>query len=181
MCKLESYGIQCPIYPWLQPFLTKRYMKVVVDGESSSKVSLDSGGQGPVLGPLLLLCHINDLPLAVNSKVRLFADDCLLYRRIKTQHDRIVLQNGLLELEKWATKWGTRLNAQGSYVMGDNCKSVHFDTNCNHILKQGEENPYLGSTLTENFKWSSHIIKITRKANSTLGFLRRNLRIFPMG
>ena len=81
MSKLESYGIQGPIDQWLRTFLTKRYMKVVVDGESSSKVSVDSGvPQGTVLGPLLFLWHINDLPLAVNSKVRLFADDCLLYK-----------------------------------------------------------------------------------------------------
>ena len=63
LSKLESYGIQGPIYQWLRTFLTKRYMKVVVDGESSSKVSVDSGvPQGTVLGPLLILCHIKKRP-----------------------------------------------------------------------------------------------------------------------
>ena len=76
-------------------------MQVVVEGETSSKASVDSGvPQGAVLGPLLFLCHINDLPLAVTSTVRLFADDCLLYRKITIQHDHITLQNDFIELEK---------------------------------------------------------------------------------
>ena len=75
-------------------------MKVVVDGESSSDAQVISGvPQGTVLGPLLVLCHINDLPEKVFSQVRLFADDCLLYRPIRTPEDRIALQNDLKNLE----------------------------------------------------------------------------------
>ena len=56
-------------------------MRVVVDGDFSVSVTVDSGvPQGTVLGPLLFLCHINNLPDCVTSQVRLFADDCLLYR-----------------------------------------------------------------------------------------------------
>ena len=90
--------------------VTQRYMQVVVEGETSSKVPVESGvSQGTVLGPLLFLCHINDLPLSVSSKVRLFADDCLLYRTINSQQDHNTLQNDLSELEKWVNKWGTCL------------------------------------------------------------------------
>ena len=75
-------------------------MKVVVDGESSSDAQVISGvPQGTVLGPLLFLCHINDLPEKVSSQVRLFTDDCLLYRPIRTPEDRIALQNDLKNLE----------------------------------------------------------------------------------
>ena len=50
--KLESFGITGSIHHWLRKFLTKRYMQVVVDGESSNKVTVDSGvTQGTVLGP----------------------------------------------------------------------------------------------------------------------------------
>jgi hypothetical protein len=54
--------------------------------------------QGTVLGSIMFLCHINDLPDCVNSSVRLFADDCLLYRTIKKEEDHLTLQAGLKHL-----------------------------------------------------------------------------------
>ena len=82
----------------------------------------------------------------------------------------------LHELEKWATKWGMRFNANKCYVMSINQKSSHFYQLDNQILKQVEVNPYLGVILLENLKFSPHIRNITKKANSTLGFLKRKLK-----
>ena len=70
-----------------------------------------------VLGPLLFLCHINDLPDAVKSSVRLFADDCLLYRTIKSAKDHQLLQEDHKSLETWANDWGIRFNAQKCYFV----------------------------------------------------------------
>lgn len=87
--KLNNYGIDGKILRWLRTFLTRRSMKVVLNGEQSKQVPVLSGvPQGTVLGPLLFLCHINDLPSRVKSQVRLFADDCLLYRPIKNLEDQ---------------------------------------------------------------------------------------------
>jgi hypothetical protein len=81
MYKLEKYGIKRDLHKWLTSFLTQREMRVVIEGEQSNKAVVESGvPQGTVLGPLLFLCHINDLPECVKSQVGLFADDCLLYR-----------------------------------------------------------------------------------------------------
>ena len=86
--KLSHYGITEPLHKWLTTFLTHRTMRVVLEGTSSEKTSVDSGvTQGTILGPLLFLLHINDLPNCVKSRVRLFADDCLLYRKINTFQD----------------------------------------------------------------------------------------------
>ena len=92
-------------------------MQVVVEGETSTKMTVDSGvPQGTVLGPIVFLCHINDLSCSVTSQVRLFADDCLLYRTIRTQADHISLHNDLSELEKWAEMWDMPFNAKRCYI-----------------------------------------------------------------
>ena len=62
--------------------------------------------QGTVLGPLLFLLHINDLPSVASSKVRRFADDCLIYRNIKNKQDQHFLEN-----------WGMRFNAAKCNIM----------------------------------------------------------------
>jgi len=178
--KLNEYGVKGHLHQWFTAFLTRRHMKVVVDGETSEEVTVDSGvPQGTVLGPILFLCHINDLPDAVKSNVRLFADDCLLYREIQSQEDHNILQNDLQELEQWAARWGMRFNAKKCYIMSIKQRSSRFYDLSGHILQQVKTNPYLGVTISEDLKWEPHISKITGKASSTVGFLRRNLKMCP--
>ena len=105
--KLDHYGIRGTTLNWIQNFLTNRTQKVVVDGSSSESARVKSGvPQGTVLGPLLFLTYINDLPSTVSSQVRLFADDCLLYRPIKCRADQEKLQRDLSALQDWADRWG---------------------------------------------------------------------------
>ena len=77
--KLEFYGIRGHLFKWISSWLTKRYQRVIVDGESSSATTVKSGvPQGTVLGPLMFLVYINDINEIITSSVRLFADDCYL-------------------------------------------------------------------------------------------------------
>ena len=86
----NSQEIHSKILFWITNFLNNRKQRVVADGSFSNYADVESGvPQGTVLGPLLFLLHINDLPSCVNSKVRLFSDDCLLYREIKNNQDQI--------------------------------------------------------------------------------------------
>ena len=73
--------------------------------------------QGTVLGRLLFLIHINDLSSVVSSKVRLFADYCLICGNIKNKEDQIALQNYLNLLENWGNTCGMRFNAAKCNIM----------------------------------------------------------------
>ena len=90
LLKLQHYGIRGHLLSWIESFLTGRSQKVLVEGKSSSSVPHVASGvpQGTVLGPKLFLLYINDLPNNVSSTTRLFADDSLLYRRIRSGEDR---------------------------------------------------------------------------------------------
>ena len=140
--KMRQYGVDGNISAWLSDFLTNRKMRVVIDGEESEAVPVDSGvpqGTVQLLWPLLFLCNIHDLPDAVKSTVQLFADDCLLYRQVKSTEDHISLQQDLQSLETWAKTWGIRFNAKKCYIMSINSKSTHFYRLGGHILQQVPE------------------------------------------
>ncbi|KAL8564564.1 hypothetical protein ACOMHN_003322 [Nucella lapillus] len=155
-------------------------MSVVIEGDSSDQTTVDSGvPQGTCLGPLLFLCHINDLPDTVKSQVRLFADDCLLYREINSFQDHLQLQNDLCQLETWASDWGMNFNPKKCFILGIQQSSNFIYTLCNTPLQHVSSNPYLGILFSNDLKWSTHIASTTKKASSTLGFLRRNLHFFP--
>jgi hypothetical protein len=185
LSKLEHYGIDGAILQWIRSFLTTRYQHVVVDGVQSEWVKVRSGvPQGTVLGPLLFLLHINDLPNNITSQARLFADDCLVYRPIKCLEDQLALQRDLDTLVNWADTWGMRFNPSKCNIMRISKTSKPLErmyTMCGTVISQVQDAKYLGVNINENLTWSNHISKVCSKANSTLGFLRRNLRVCPEG
>ena len=118
----------------------------------------------------------------VTSHVRLFADDCLLYRPIRSVVDQEGFQRDLEALEQWATTWGMRFNAKKCYLMNITRTRNHLTHNYslnNHILQTVTREKYLGITISNDLNWSTHINTITNKCNSKLGFLRRNLSRCP--
>ena len=73
---------------WINSWLSGCTQQAVVDGQSSDPVPVLSGVlKGSVLGPILFLIFINDLPVNIRSSVRLFEDDCALYRNIYSIQD----------------------------------------------------------------------------------------------
>ena len=181
--KLNGYDIQNNTHRWINNFLRHRVQRVVVGGEHSTWTDVVSGvPQGTVLGPLLFLCYINDLPNNLQSSVRLFADDCVIYRDIQNEFDSNVLQEDLDTLRKWETNWQLCFNPSKCFVMRltHSRSPKHFNYKLgSSILKETDGHHYLGVYITNNFTWNKHIHQITSKANQTLGFITRNLYSCP--
>ena len=73
--------------------------------------------QGTILGRLRFLFYINDLPENVKANVKLFADDCLLYKEINNICDGQDLQNDLKALESLENEWQMSFNADKSFII----------------------------------------------------------------
>ena len=99
---LHGYGIDSITLEWIRSFLSGRTQSVVVDGAESDTLPVTSGvPQGSVLGPAMFLVYINSFPKGVNSTVRLFADDTVIYREISSEEDHHTLQADLDTLVQW--------------------------------------------------------------------------------
>ena len=91
---------------------------MVLEGEESGSVPVTSGvPQGSVLGPILFLVYINDLPDELSSQVRLFADDTAVYLTIGGADDGKVLQNDLDRLSVWEDRWDMEFNPSKCQVV----------------------------------------------------------------
>ena len=94
--KLHKHGVRGNTLFWIKAFLTGRSQTVVLEGESSPEIPVNSGvPHGSVLGPLLILLYINDLPENIHSQVRLFADNTAIYITINNHSDSDTLQQDL--------------------------------------------------------------------------------------
>ena len=185
LLKLHHYGIRGRLLSWVEDFLSSRSQQVLVDGRSSGTAGVTSGvPQGSVLGPLLFLVFINDLPDCVSSEVRLFADDCLMYRPVRDQADAVALQEDLDHLQVWERTWQMSFNADKCEVLRVTNKrkniiktdyTIHGNT-----LRTVDQAKYLGVTIQSNLSWNPHVDNICAKANKTRGFLQRNLRKSPL-
>jgi len=181
--KLDHYGVRGNLLNWLKSFLSDRSQQVVVDGIKSSPCAVTSGvPQGSVLGPALFLIYINDIVSNIQSEIRLFADDILLYRSINTPRDHDVLQEDLDTLIKWSNDWMMEFNISKCNVMqvttNQNVSSFSYKM-CNMPLSIVEEHDYLGIRLHHKLSWTPQINHICSKANRLLGFLKRNLYHAP--
>ena len=127
--KISKYGIKGNILGWIDSFLSNRTQLVAVGAAESSRSNVTSGiPQGSVLGPLLFVIYINDLPEVVdkNSHVFLFADDTKVSRQIRTDADQIILQKDIDNLKIWSDTWLLKFHP-------DKCVSMTIQNSANAI------------------------------------------------
>lgn len=135
-----------------------------------------------MLGPLLFLIYINDLPSFVNSNVHLFADDCVIFREVLSDYDTTTLQSDLNVVADWCNSGRMELNinkCKAMRISSSNTATFSYYLN-NTALEAVESYKYLGVHITSNLTWSLHIQNIMNSANRMLGYLRRNFYNAPL-
>ncbi|MEW8548552.1 MAG: reverse transcriptase domain-containing protein [Candidatus Thiodiazotropha sp.] len=180
MKKLWGYGIRGKIHKWIQEFLNCRTQRVVVNGKFSSSEQVTSGiPQGSVLGPILFVIFINDLPDAIQCCIKLFADDSKIYRRV-TNNDHVQsLQASLNSAILWAERWNMFFNLK-------KCHHLHIgkhSINQSYVMQTQEgittiENvdseKDLGVTIDKALSFGEHI-------SSKIGTYLSNLYLHRQG
>ena len=127
---MAYYGIQGTTLYWVTDFLHGRNQQEVIDGETSSPAKVTSGvPQGTVLGPTLFLIYINDIAENIKSNIRLFADDCVVYRQIDSTPDHVILQEDLNNLFDWSNTWQMKFNVDKCVIM--NIGNLNIKANMN--------------------------------------------------
>ena len=175
LLKLECLGISGKVLDVINDFLKDRNFRVSVQGKFSSLKNILSGiPQGSVVGPLLFILFINDLPDCLKSTVKIFADDLKL---IADLSDKSMVDNDLKLLEDWERKWLLEFNV-------NKCKVLHLNFNgnehLNYVLKGSElrktdQEKDLGVLTSGNLLWNDQIESCISKANQMLCWIARNL------
>ncbi len=179
--KLHGYGIQGHVKKWIESFLTNRRQRVQVRGEHSDWAQVKSGiPQGSVLGPILFIIFINDLPDVVETESLIFADDTKVFNRINSSADATRLQNDINNLTTWSSTWQLRFNAS-------KCKVMHLGNSNEHMDYTMAKDPTssvtldktvlerdLGVNVDKDLKFSQHAEIQVNKANKILGLIRRS-------
>lgn len=175
--KLMAYRFNENIVEWIEMWLMNRTSSVTVNGIRSGTFNITSGvPQGSVLGPLLFLIFINDMPLCVrDSLCSLYADDTLLGMDI-TDCGENELQRNVTSLHDWSVKWGMTFNASKCVHLQLGKDVPDFTIFMNGTaIPQASSIKYLGVFIHNNLKWNEHISKVISKSNKTLGLIRRCL------
>ena len=158
--KLQVHGVQGRTLGWIESFLLGRSQTVVLNGESSDELPVLSGvPQGSVLGPILFLLYINDLPENLQSQVRLFADDTAVYLAVQGPDGSEKLQNDLNLLQEWEEKWDMEFNPSKCQVLHitRSRRPIRYNyTMHGQTLDSVEKARYLGVDISSDLSFSHH-------------------------
>ena len=176
--KLYAYGIRGKVHAWVKEFLSGREQRVIVNGSQSTWINITSGiPQGSVLGPVLFLVFINDLPEVIKVLIKLFADDAKLYSVVTSNVDNRA-QFSLNRAVDWSKVWKMIFNiikchhlhigkkfTETTYTMESDGQQVE--------LEKVKNEKDLGVIIDQNLTFRDHITSKVNIANRNVGIVFR--------
>ena len=176
---MNFYGIQGTALNWFKSYLTNRTQRRFVNGSLSRTCSLKCGvPQGTILGPLLFLIYINDLPNCLTScQPRIYADDThITYAGVKVNLIQSNLNHDLENLNKWLISSKLTLNSAKTEFMpfGSRQKlstlSNPLELSIDNVLIEHVSSvKSLRIFIDKNLPWQTHIDKLSKKVASGIG------------
>ena len=180
--KLKSFGIFGNLLNLIKHYLNDRSQRVLLNGQCSSWQPILAGvPQGSILGPLLFLMYINDLPDGLKSNAKLFADDTSLFSVVKNKEESAIhLTNDLDVISKWAYNWKISFNpdprksAKEVLFSRKNSNITHPVIHFNNVqVQRPNQQRHLGIILDEKLNFKNHIDKGLTKASKSIAVINR--------
>ena len=186
--KLKCYGVDGNFHNILENYLTNRKQKVVLNGQTSTWLNINAGvPQGSVLGPLLFLVYINDLPDRLVSEAKLFADDTSLFSTVFDLIDSsTTLNNDLSIVKDWAFQWKMAFNPDAnkqatevvfSHKRTQNIHPAVFFNNSPVTTVPFQK--HLGLILDDKLNFSHHLNEKISKVNKGIGLIKQLKQYLP--
>ena len=177
--KLESYGLQENELKWFENYLQDREQRVLVNSSASKWAAITRGvPQGSILGPLLFVIFVNDLPNVVKScKIHLYADDTTIYssHKLKSEVEKF-LNTDLQNISQWIEDNNLKMNIKKTqFISLTNSKKtgkINIQLK-GESIKETDSIKYLGVTVDRDLKWNSHISGVKKKASAGIACLRK--------
>ena len=176
LVKLWSFGIQGTLWKWFRGYLTSRMQCVSINTSISAQLPVISGvPQGSILGPLLFLIFVNDLPPSASiSSVFLFADDTKCLKTIRNISDCLSMQKDLQNLTIWSQCWKLNINVAKCALLrfSSGCPPVVFNYTINDNLFSAQETHRdLGIIMSSDLSWREHMKSILCRAYKTVNLV----------
>ena len=166
--KLHSYGIRGLPAKLISNYLSNRKQNVTLNGKKSKTANIKCGvPQGSILGPLLFLIYINDLPNSTQMDVKLFADDaCFIqYNQNFTDLEKTTNME-LAKVDNWmkTNKLTINYDKTNYIIFTKQDKNVEFKLQMNsNTIQMVQETKYLGVIIDANLNWKSQIQTVKTK------------------
>ena len=184
--KLEHYGIRGRALCWMKSYLSNRKQYVSINGSDSATHAMKYGvPQGSILGPLLFVIYINDIPeVARFAKFILYADDANIIITATTIEE---INDKLLELTKNLLKWvncnGLALSLKKTQYIIFSRQNVDLPSPLfisNKLIERKQEAKFLGVIVDESLAWTKHIKTLQSKMARYVGLMYKLKKFLPL-